>query len=66
MAQIASWHRVLRYGGLFLGIAHGDYAFKQLSVIRAAERKEEIGKSKFFNKNSCTLFRDIDDLKLSI
>ena len=43
MAQIASWHRVLRYGALGLGIVHGDYAYKQLSQIRAAERKEEIG-----------------------
>ncbi len=43
MAAIASWHRVLRYGALTFGIAHGSYAFDQLSVIRAAERKEEIG-----------------------
>ena len=43
MAAIANWHRVLRYGALTLGVAHGSYAFGKLSEIRAAERVEEIG-----------------------
>ena len=43
MAAIASWHRVLRYGALGLGIVHGNYALGKLTEIRAAERKEEIG-----------------------
>ena len=53
MAAITPWHRVLRYGALGLGIAHGNYAFGKLSEIRAAERKDEIGnltKKTFFVK----------------
>ena len=39
MAAVQPWHRVLRYGALALGVYHGKYAYDQLAVIRANERK---------------------------
>ena len=42
MAAVQPWHRVLRYGALALGVYHGKYAYDQLAVIRANERKVRI------------------------
>ncbi|CAG5107730.1 Oidioi.mRNA.OKI2018_I69.chr1.g3462.t1.cds [Oikopleura dioica] len=48
MAAVQPWHRVLRYGALALGVYHGKYAYDQLAVIRANERKEEIEVAKAY------------------